>query len=482
MAYILELAALGKRQLYVTGFGRSPQGRELPLLVLSSEGFTDPVQARASGKPVVLVQCCIHAGEVEGKEAALMLARDLLLGPDAGLLEQLTLLIVPIFNPDGNDAMDPAHRALQLEQLKGQNGPRLTGTRVNAAGINLNRDYIRHEGLEMRLLQGRVCQPWQPDFTVDTHATNGSVHRFAMTYDVPHTIESGRREPIDYMRQVLLPEVAAGVREHAGFDSGWYGNFIEDERVLDRGGAAEPSSRVGEGWMTYPHHPRFGSNYRGLTGRFDLLLECYSYLAFEERVRTTYAWLHETLLAVARRAAEISSLVRACQTPPEQVAIRYRLEALAEPIDILTREPRTLQGSPVTLRMPYLARFVGERTVQRPVGYVVPGRLAGFLRGHGLEVTAAPAAAHVESATLEAVGAVSGRAILEAAGVGHRQVSWASGSRPLPRGTVQVSTQQPLGALAVYLCEPESDDGLVEGGWVPTPEPGGELEILRLLE
>jgi hypothetical protein len=47
---------------------------------------------------------------------------------------------------------------------------------------------------------------------------------------------------------------------------------------------------------------------------------------------------------------------------------------------------------------------------------------------------------------------------------------------------VQVSTAQPLGALAVYLCEPESDDGLVEGGWVPTPELGAELEILRLLE
>src|SRR5262245_15318331 len=101
MAFIGQLAALGRRQLHVTSFGQTPGGRELPLLVLSSEGFASPAAARASGRPIVLVLCCIHAGEVEGKEAALMLARDLLTGPDAGLLEQLTLVIVPIFNADG---------------------------------------------------------------------------------------------------------------------------------------------------------------------------------------------------------------------------------------------------------------------------------------------------------------------------------------------------------------------------------------------
>jgi hypothetical protein len=59
----------------------------------------------------------------------------------------------------------------------------------------------------MRLLQANVCQAWRPHLTVDCHATNGSVHRFAMTYDVPHTIASGRHEPILFMREQLLPPV-----------------------------------------------------------------------------------------------------------------------------------------------------------------------------------------------------------------------------------------------------------------------------------
>jgi Zinc carboxypeptidase len=482
MAYTRELEALGRRELVVSRFGRTPQGRELPLLVLSSEGFATPEAARAAGKPVVLVQCCIHAGEVEGKEAALMLARDLLRGPEAGLLEQLTLLVVPIFNADGNDAMDPAHRALQIERLKGQNGPHTSGTRVNSAGINLNRDHIRQETQEMRLLQQHVYQRWAPDLSIDTHATNGSVHRFAMTYDIPHTLESGRREPIDYMRQVFLPEVSAAVKKNAGFDSGWYGNFVEDERVLDRDGVADPASAVGEGWMTYPHHPRFGSNYRGLASRPDVLLECYSYLGFEERVRTTYAWLLELLRAAAGRGAEISGLVLGCRTPPPRVAVRYRLGTTPEPIEILTREPRTLGGRPVSVKMPYLGRFIGETVVERPRAYIVPGRLGAFFRGHGLGVDAAPASARVERATLESLGHVSGRAILEASGVGDRQVSWAAAVARLPSDSLLIATDQPLGALAVYLCEPESDDGLVEAGLSPAPPVGEAFEVLRLLD
>ena len=482
MAFIDNLRQLQSPCLHVSSFGQTPQGRELPLLVLSSAGVRDPAAARALGRPVVLLQNCIHAGEVEGKESALMLVRDLLQGPDGGLLEHMTVVVVPIFNPDGNDAMDPANRALQIEQLKGQDGPPRVGTRVNAAGINLNRDYIRHDAVEMQLLQTRVCQAWEPDLTVDTHATNGSVHRFAMTHDIPHTMESGRREPLDFMRNVLVPEVSQAVRKGFGLESGWYGNFVEDERVLDSAGKADPRSPVTEGWMTYPHHPRFGSNYRGLSNRLDLLLECYSYLTFEERVRTTYAWLLEILRSVARRADQIRELVLASRLPPERIAVRYDLQAMDEPIEILTRQPRTRMGEDHSVTLPYLARFVGTTVVDRPRGYILPADLAPFMRGHGLRVEDAPAEATVQIATFEGQSLVGGRAILEDAGVGLRQVSWAHETRRVASPSVFVPADQPLGALAVYLCEPESDDGLVENGFLPTPAQGGEFAVLRVMD
>ena len=141
----------------------------------------------------------------------------------------------------------------------------------------------------MRLLQTRVMQPWNPHLTIDCHATNGSIHRFALTYDIPHTLLSGRDEPIEFMREQLLPAVTAAVKANDGLDTFYYGNFLRDE-----GGQ-------GIGWITYTHHPRFGGNYRGLCNRLDLLLETYAYISFAERVRATYAFVRETL-AFTRRA------------------------------------------------------------------------------------------------------------------------------------------------------------------------------------
>jgi len=485
MAFIAGLAAKGDKRLHVTSFGMSPQGRELPLLVLSAHGVTTPGEARSLGRPVVLVISGIHAGEVEGKEGCLMLVRDLLDGKpglDAGqILSDLTLVVVPLFNPDGNDAIDPGNRKLHLPKLTGQLGPDSgVGTRVNAAKINLNRDYLRYKGAEMRLLQTRVCQPWAADLTIDNHATNGSVHRFSMTYDIPHTVESGRSEPIEYMRNRLLPPVTAALKANHGLDAGWYGNFVEDERALDADRDAEPGAPVREGWMTYPHHPRFGSNYRGLTSRMDLLLECYSYISFAERVRTAYAFMLETLKYVAAHRDEVVQTVAASRTPRGHIAVRYDLKTFDQPVEILTRTPRTLEGAPSTVTLPHLGRFVGTKVVERPAAYLVPPSVAAHLRLHGLTLQEALGAFEVEVPVVEALESEGGRAILEAAAVGELSVSWRRGPRRPPTGWSLVPTDQPLGAIAAYLCEAESDDGAVENGLLPMPSVGDELPLWRV--
>lgn len=478
MTFLTALAARGDRRLHLTGFGYSPQGRELPLVVVSTRGVRTPAEARAAGLPVVLMLDGIHPGEVEGKEASLALLRDLLAGPDGALLEHMTLLVAPLFNPDGNDALDPANRRLDLATLSGQPGP-VVGTRTQSHGINLNRDYLRQAAPEMRLLQAGVCQPWAPDLTIDNHATNGSVHRFHMTVDVPHTVASGRAEPIEFMRARMVPDVMRAVRGR-GFESGWYGNFVEDERAVDRGAVVDPATAVGEGWMTYPHHPRFGSNYRGLTNRLDVLLECYSYLSFEERVATASAWQHELLRWVAGHGDDICQVVAASQRPPAEVAVRYQLADFAAPVEVLTRAPRTLDGAPTAVRIPHRARFVGTTVIARPRAYAVPAAVAAHLARHGLTIGDAPAQVDAEIARVEAVATEGGRGILEAAQVGELAVGWRAEARAVPPGYRVVSTEQPLGAIAVYLCEPQSDDGAVENGLIDAPVVGDDFPIWRV--
>ena len=473
MAFIAALAARKDARLHVTDFGASPEGRTLPLLVLSAHGLFTPEAAHAAGLPVVLIICGIHAGEVEGKEGGLMLVRDILDGAHADVLSRITLVVVPLFNPDGNDRIDPENRKLEIEHLRGQLGPASgVGTRVNAAGINLNRDYMRQDAPEMRLLQTRVCQPWNAHLTIDCHATNGSIHRFAMTYDIPHAIASGRREPIAYMRERMMPAVAAAVKANDGFDSFWYGNFLRDE-----GGQ-------GRGWLTYTHHPRFGGNYRGLTNRLDLLLEAYSYITYEERVRVTYGFLREALAYVAAHGEEIRALLAACAMPPDEIAVRYRLEAFPDvEAEILTREPYALDGAPVVVPgVPHYGHFVGEHVVRRPWAYAVPGDIAARLKAHGLRIErpSQDALLDAEVATVKGLVSSKGREILEANASFYLDVEYARAMRALPEGWALVPTAQPRGAIAVYLCEAGSDDGILACGWMGEPKAGQEFPAWRV--
>lgn len=470
LAFAQALQSRGDARLRVTDFGHSPQGRLLPLLILSNHRCFTPEEAVKAGLPVVLVQCGIHAGEVEGKEAALMLVRDVLDGCHGALLDRLILLVAPLFNVDGNERIDPENRKLEIEHFRGQMGPAGVGTRENAAGINLNRDYMRQQGAEMRLMQSRVCQPWNPHLVIDCHTTNGSIHRFAMTFDVPHVPDSGRREPIDYMRCRLLPAVQAAVKAHDGLDSFWYGNFLRDE-----GGE-------GKGWITYPHHPRFGGNYRGLTNRLDLLLETYSYLPFSERVRTTYGFLRESLKYVAAHSEEVLGVLEACLIPPDEIAVNYRLGAFeGSPADILTREPYTLDGAPIEVSVPYMGRFIGERPVTRPLAYAVPPRVAKHLAQHGLAIDApADATLDAEIAVVRKRVAIPGRGILEADSSTHLEVEFMRQQRALPVGWRLVRTGQQRGAIAVYLCEAGSDDGLQACELIDAPETDTEFPAWRI--
>lgn len=122
------------------------EGREVPVLVLADPPpVTSPEQARASGKPVIYIQGNIHGGEVEGKEAALKLMREILLGDKAHLLESQIIVVVPVYNADGNDAMTADSRPSQ------EGSPLLAGARF-AHGYDLNRDGMAIEATETRAL------------------------------------------------------------------------------------------------------------------------------------------------------------------------------------------------------------------------------------------------------------------------------------------------------------------------------------------
>ncbi|MEN8164323.1 MAG: M14 family zinc carboxypeptidase, partial [Acidobacteriota bacterium] len=171
----LERAAAESEMIQLTTFGNSGLGRTLPLVIVSKDGLFTPEAAHAAGKPVVLIQSCIHPGEVDGKTASLMMLRDLVLGKSIDLLNAGVILFAPIYNADGHEDVAPTNRANQHGPIGGM------GFRTTATGLDLNRDHLKLDSAEAQALASLVNR-WQPHLHVDNHVTNGSHHHWILTW------------------------------------------------------------------------------------------------------------------------------------------------------------------------------------------------------------------------------------------------------------------------------------------------------------
>jgi hypothetical protein len=489
--------------LSVQSMGRSALGQEMPVLVLSREGRFTPDAAHAAGRPIVLVVANIHAGEVEGKESLLKLAREVALGSLGRLVDRATLVLVPDFNPDGNDRIDRANRVLDLAKLEGQIGPEQgVGTRNTAAGFNLNRDYVKLDAVESRLLM-KLWGSWRPHVTVDCHTTNGSIHGYHLTFDTAHLLPSSPPAPILHVRDELLPAVSRKLEARTGLRTFFYGNFVDH---------SDPT----KGWETYPGLPRFGSHWRGLAGRMDVLLECYSYLDFTQRCHVMFETLVELLDHVHDHGAEIVSIVGAAEAetirrgenpqPDDELGVSYA-EAVRLPQGSLTvrhpihllrevellawdlesmKERRVPGRELVRYRGPWLARFLPTRTVRRPFAYVIPAseqRIADHLRLQNVVVhelaraqTVAVEQFVVHARARTASPDIADTSPPETLFFGHHEAA-AFDAAP---GDLVVPMAQPLAHVALYLLEPESDDGLVQWGFFDSLADGAVFPIRRV--
>lgn len=434
----------------------SPRGREVPVVIASRPLVDGPADAHRSGKPVIYVQANIHAGEVEGKEAAQMLLRDLTIGPLRRLLDSVVLILVPIYNPDGNDAFGPADR-----NRPGQNGPASVGLRPNGQGLDLNRDYVKQEAPETRGAAA-IIAAWDPDLFVDLHTTNGSYHGYALTYSPGLNPNSPPAN--DWTRDRFLPELRRRMRERHHREVFWYGNFLNQH----------PDSLV-LGWETYDPRPRFGTNWFGMRGRVSILGEAYSNADFQTRVGATYDFVLEILRLAAAERAAIRGLADRGVPLPDSLTLRSEMApARLEDVIAEITEPagdgtgsfarRRRTGVYKTIRTPVFDRFQPARREAMPAAYLLPpehAHLAQLLRGHGVRVIRVTAAWDGPAEAFRVDSLNPADRVFE----GHREVrvegAWQPRTASVTAGWFLVSTNQRLGLLAAYLLEPASEDGFV---------------------
>jgi hypothetical protein len=490
LAFLDTLARLAPGALRRQTLGASPQGRALPLVVASRPAVATPEEARRLGRPVVLVQANIHAGEAEGKEAVQALLRDLALDPRPNVLDSLVLLAVPVYNADGNEALAP-----QAVNRTEQNGPELVGRRPNGQGLDLNRDYVKAEAPETRASLALFAR-WAPDAFVDLHTTDGSYHGYALTWS-PSLHPSAPLGP--YVRDTLLPAVAARVRARWGLATFPYGNFATEY------GADVTPDTTKQGWFTYEHVPRFGTNYYGLRGPVSVLSEAYSHDPFERRVRATYAFVGELLSALAADGAGVRARVARAAAPADSAALGARLttrpragpviaEDLARTGDSAVTEPGVPSGAPAhraasacsTCRSPTASRPRARPACRRAAGRSTPAPRARPRRSRSSSATASRCGASARRATrTPACTAPTRWWSRRAPSRGTARCAWqARGGRErraLSAGAFVVPARQPLAALALVLLDPETDDGLVTWNvWDRALRPGADFPVVRL--
>jgi hypothetical protein len=447
-------------------YGISGEGRELPLLILSSERAFTPEAARRSRRPLVLVQNCIHAGECEGKDACLELARDMLIcGQHSELLDGANLLILPIFNVDGHERFGPYNRI-------NQNGPAEMGWRTTAVNLNLNRDYAKADAVEMRAWL-RLWNAWQPDGLIDNHTTDGHDSQYDLFYAV--TADQDVATPIAaWVRDVLLPGVLPAL-EADGYLALPY-SFPRNPTVLTEG-----INAIG------PMGPRLSTGYAAACNRVGILVETHADLPYGRRVRATYDFLRHTLEtintgpqrlcdAVARADAEAVQTRGGDhdgQVPldfePTHEAHRFTyhgIEARMRASEITGGEVIEYTGTPVDVKTDLFAGSRIRLAVTPPAAYLIPPQWTEVIERldlHGVRFARLmePCTLQVESYRFEDVKFAptpyEGRQTVRYKAVPVRE------ERSFPAGTVMVPLDQRRAKVAVQLLEPDGPDALI--GW-----------------
>ena len=287
VAYLERVAAAAPVEVRIENFGKTGEGRDLKIVIVSKDGVFSPAAIHASGRAILLVQNSIHAGEMDGKDACLALLRDLVITKTrANLLDHVVLVFIPVYNIDGHERRSPYNRI-------NQNGPELAGWRANASELNLNRDYMKADAPETRAFL-KMFHRWMPDFFVDDHVTDGMDYQYDVTFSIDDTPDVAPATA-QWIRSTVTPELAAQVNAsgHMSFPA-----------LIDLNDGNDPAQGLG----FFSDTPRFSTGQMILENRPGLLVELHMLKDYKTRVTGNYEILRALLEVLNRDHAKLIEL------------------------------------------------------------------------------------------------------------------------------------------------------------------------------
>ncbi len=441
------------------------EGRDVPFLILGNPLPKSPNDLLNDKRIVVYIQANIHAGEVEGKEASLMFARDLLTDKNPELLKNLVILICPLFNPDGNEKISTLNRTNQNGPVNG------VGVRYNGEFLDLNRDGMKAESPEVRGLLKNVFNRWDPSVFMDCHTTDGSYHVEPVTFTWMVN-PAGDNSLIEYMRTKMMPEISNTLSGKYNVENCYYGEFVD-------------MMNPDKGWIQDASEPRYIVNLFGIRNRLGILDENYVYADFKSRVLGCYSLIRSMLDYSSAHNLEIKNMlhdvdkktVARGENPAvtDSFAVEYKVRPLPDKVKIRTYEADMVtlpngrksykrSDRQVDVTVPYLIDFYPTKNVKFPYAYLLTLKdpaIVDLLKMHGIRLEMLAG----ETKTVVERFDVSGLTDAERLNQGHYTNTitgkYVNDTISFPAGTIVIRTAQPLANVATYLLEPESNDGMV---------------------
>jgi len=452
------VAASPKLQMVATG--RSWEDRTLWMVVASATGAATPDQLQGLDKPILLAQAGIHSGEIDGKDAGLMLLRDLAMGDLSPLLDQVSLLFIPILNVDGHERVSPLSRV-------NQRGPDEMGWRTNARNLNLNRDYVKLDTPEIRAVV-QILDRWQPDLYLDLHVTDGVEKQSDITWGFngghAHSPAIGK-----WLERQLGPAMEADLRAMGHIPGPHV--FVFDRTDLARG------------ILAWEGGPRYSDGYGSSRHVATVLVENHSLKPYKQRVLGTRVLLESVLEVLAKEGGELVRATRADRNrrwtdlplgwarddePQDELYAFPAVEQRLSPSSVSGGQRIQWTGKSVTVMVPVYRTTRPVGSVVPPAAYWVPAAWSDVierLAAHGIEMEILDEARSLEVEMYRlgepeySTEPFEGRWRVEAEAVP------SSVPQTFATGSARVSTDQPLGVLVSLLLEPASPDSFFQWGF-----------------
>ncbi|MBN1302760.1 MAG: M14 family metallopeptidase [Melioribacteraceae bacterium] len=366
--------------------GISPQGRSIECVIVSKgHGFT-PEEVKDDDAPVILILNAIHSGEINGKDASTILLREILITKEKiSLIDNVVLLVIPIFSVDSHERFSAFNRINQI-------GPKEMGWRTTAQNLNLNRDFMKADAPEMQALL-KLYSEWLPDFLIDVHATDGSDFQYQTTYAIEKH-ENTTPMISNWVKNIFNPYIVDAVNRKGFSISPFVGMIKGDPR---------------NGIYDWVPLPRFSNGYVTLQNRPGLLIESHILKTYKERVYSTKAVIESVIELLNQKPDDFLSI---CEESDDYVNEMFIEEGKSYPVSfkrtdestvfrfegidydfieskVAGKKVRIFNGKKYSAEVPYYNKAVADKTITVPVAYIIPREwsiIVDRIKLHGIEV------------------------------------------------------------------------------------------------